>query len=94
MKKYTPHTVVIGGGVIGSSIAYHLSKQGVPVTLIEAGDLASGSSGACDGLVFMQSKKPGIHLRLAMESLKRFESLQSELPVDIEFRKIGGVGDH
>jgi sarcosine oxidase subunit beta len=38
----------------------------------------------------MQSKKPGIHLGLAMESLKRFHFLKKELPVDIEFRQTGG----
>ncbi len=91
MKQNSPHIVIIGGGVIGTSIAYHLAKQEARVTLIEKKDLASGSSGACDGLVFMQSKKPGIHLSLAMESLKRFEVLQTELPMDIEFKKNGGL---
>jgi len=91
MSSKSPHVIIIGGGVIGTSIAFHLARQKVQVTLIDAGDLASGSSGACDGLVFMQSKKPGIHLRLAIESLKRFESLQNELPFDIEFRKTGGL---
>ncbi len=91
MKQTSPHIVIIGGGVIGTSIAYHLAKQEARVTLIEKKDLASGSSGACDGLVFMQSKKPGVHLSLAMESLKRFDALQQELPCDIEFRKTGGL---
>lgn len=91
MKRNSPHILIIGGGVIGTSIAYHLAKKNARVTLIEAGDLASGSSGACDGLVFMQSKKPGIHLSLAMESLKRFDALQKELPFNIEFRKTGGL---
>ena len=90
-KQNSPHIVIIGGGVIGTSIAYHLVKQDVPVTLIEKKDLASGSSGACDGLVFMQSKKPGIHLSLAMESLNRFEDLQKDLPIGIEFKKTGGM---
>lgn len=90
MSTQSPDIVIIGGGVTGTSIAFHLSRKGVPVTLVEAGDLASGSSGSCDGLVFMQSKKPGIHLLLAMESLKRFSTLQAELPVDIEFRQTGG----
>ncbi|WP_300460217.1 FAD-binding oxidoreductase [Desulfobacula sp.] len=91
MKQNSPQIVIIGGGVIGTSIAYHLAKQDACVTLIEKNDLASGSSGACDGLVFMQSKKPGVHLSLAMESLNRFESLQRELPIDIEFKKTGGM---
>ena len=91
MKQTKPHIIIIGGGVIGTAIAHHLAKQDARVTLIEAQDLASGSSGACDGLVFMQSKKPGIHLSLAMESLKRFQTLQRELPVDIEFKQTGGM---
>lgn len=90
MGSGTPHIVIIGGGVIGTAIAWHLAKRTDRVTLIEAGDLASGSSGACDGLVFMQSKKPGVHLHLALESLKRFQSLGKELPLDIEFRQAGG----
>ena len=91
LQHTTPHIIIIGGGVIGTAIAHHLAKQDARVTLIEAHDLASGSSGACDGLVFMQSKKPGIHLSLAMESLKRFQTLQRELPVDIEFKQTGGM---
>ena len=93
MKQTIPRIVIIGGGVIGTAIAHHLTlaKQNAQVTLIEAKDIAAGSSGACDGLVFMQSKKPGIHLSLAIESLKRFQSLQQELPVDIEFKQAGGM---
>jgi len=91
MPESLPHIIIIGGGVIGPSIAWHLTEHHAKVTLIEAGDLASGSSGACDGLVFMQSKKPGIHLELAMESLKKFDALQKTLPFDIEFKQTGGL---
>ena len=83
--------VVIGGGVIGSSVAYHLSKRKMEVLLVEKKGLVSGTSGACDGLVYLQSKRPGAHLKLAMESRKRFDSLQEELGIDIEFRSRGGM---
>jgi glycine/D-amino acid oxidase-like deaminating enzyme len=83
--------VVIGGGVIGASVAYHLARRGVRATLLERGDMASGSSGACDGLVLLQSKRPGIHLRLAMESRGLFDRLTEELPVSIEYRRGGGM---
>ncbi|MDT8379923.1 MAG: FAD-binding oxidoreductase [Desulfotignum sp.] len=87
----SPHILIIGGGVIGTAIACHLAVQGTKITLVEAKDLASGSSGACDGLVFLQSKKPGVHLQMAMESLKRFKKLQKQLPVPMEFIQTGGL---
>jgi sarcosine oxidase subunit beta len=83
--------VVIGSGVIGASVAYHLSKRERSVLVLEKGGLVSGTSGACDGLVYLQSKRPGAHLKLAMESRKRFDSLQQELGLDIEFRSHGGL---
>ena len=83
--------VIIGGGVIGSSIAYHLSKRKIEVVLLEKGDLASGASSACDGLIFLQSKKPGVHLQLALESKKRFDHLGEELEFDIEYKNHGGM---
>ena len=91
MKPSQTDVVVIGAGIIGSSIAYHLARQKLRVILLERGDIASGSSGACDGLVFLQSKKPGIHLRLAMESRRRFGLLIRQLPVPIEYRETGGM---
>ena len=83
--------VVIGGGVIGTSVAYNLSKRNVDVILVEKDDLASGTSGSCDGFVFMQSKKPGIHLEIALESSRIMQSLATELKRDIEYEKNGGM---
>lgn len=91
MVRTRPNVLVIGGGVIGTSIAYHLTRREVRVTLLEQGELASGSSGACDGFVFLQSKNPGVHLQLAMESRKRFEQLIKDLPIPIEFKSTGGM---
>ncbi len=83
--------VVIGGGVIGTSVAYHLARRKAAVVLVERGDLSAGTSGACDGVVFLQSKKPGIHLELAMESRKRFAWLRDALPLPVEYRECGGM---
>lgn len=82
---------VIGAGIIGCSIAYHLSQYELDVTLVERGDIAAGSSGACDGLVFLQSKKPGIHLELAMASRRSFDQLAKSLPEPIEYKPTGGM---
>jgi len=91
MKPLRTDVVVIGAGIIGSSIAYYLSRHKLRVILLDRRDIASGSSGACDGLVFLQSKKPGIHLQLAMESRKRFKHLTQQLPVPIEYKETGGM---
>ena len=50
---------VIGGGVIGASIAHQLARRGHVVAVLERGDGPSGASVACDGFVFLQSKSPG-----------------------------------
>lgn len=42
---------IIGGGIVGISAAYHLSKQGLAVVLCEAGNLAEGSTGFGGGLL-------------------------------------------
>jgi glycine/D-amino acid oxidase-like deaminating enzyme len=83
--------VVIGGGVIGASIAYHLARRKVEVVLLEKGEAASGSSGACGGTIFLQTKSPGPHLQLALESSRRFNHLEQELGVGFEYRRRGGM---
>ena len=78
-------TVVIGGGIIGCSSAYYLTRAGVKVTLIERRGIGEGTSGACDGFVMLQSKHPGLPLRMAMRSAEMYHGLEKELG---EMRKI------
>ena len=47
----TKDVVIIGGGVIGCSIAYYLCKAGVAVTLVEKGDIGAEASSAAAGLL-------------------------------------------
>ncbi|MDR1944368.1 MAG: FAD-binding oxidoreductase [Synergistaceae bacterium] len=83
--------IVVGGGVIGASTAYYLSKRGARVMLVEADVMGSGSSGACDGFVIMQSKAPGPHLRMALASEEMYRTLPEELEYDIEYDGCGGM---
>lgn len=87
-----PDVIVVGGGVIGCSIAFHLAKLGVRVVLLERDQLGSGASGAASGLL-----KPNYDTdsfaRFSMESLGMFSSLAKELKdlggVDIELARSG-----
>ncbi|MFT9496885.1 NAD(P)/FAD-dependent oxidoreductase [Anaerosolibacter sp.] len=83
--------VVIGGGIIGLSIAYQLVKRQKRVIVIEKNEIGSGASGACDDMILLQSKKPGISLEMAMESLDMYKTLSDELGVDIEYENHGGM---
>jgi sarcosine oxidase subunit beta len=81
--------VVVGGGLAGSAIAYHLAMEGVDTLLIEQGDLACGASGANFGLVQVQDAEFGLSLELTLESLDRFSTLEAELDWDLDYREAG-----
>ena len=87
----TSDVIIIGGGIIGASTAYYLSKRNIKTILVEKDDLASGTSGACDGCIFMQSKKLGKHLELALQSAKLYQTLPDELECDIGYKQSGGM---
>ena len=84
-------TVVIGGGIIGCSSAYYLARAGVRVTLIERRGIGEGTSGACDGFVMLQSKHPGLPLRMAMRSAEMYQGLAEELGYETQYRRNGGL---
>ncbi|KAB8061184.1 FAD-dependent oxidoreductase [Janthinobacterium sp. FT14W] len=46
MKRKTPqHIIVIGAGIVGAALAYHLASKGAKVTVVEAGGIACGVTG-------------------------------------------------
>ena len=82
---------IIGGGVIGLATAYYLLKAGKSVVILEKAEIGSGASSSCDDMILLQSKKPGIALTLAMESLEMYRGLTDELGADIGFYSHGGM---
>jgi len=83
--------IVIGAGIIGLSCAYYLTKAGKCVLVLERGQVGSGTSGACDEMILLQSKAPGLSLEMAFVSLDIYRSLQAELGEDLEFETRGGM---
>lgn len=83
--------IVVGCGVIGSSVAYYLSRAGLSVTVVERGDAASGTSSACDGNVLVTDKMPGFDSQMTFESQKLYDKLENELGYDFEYRRLGST---
>ncbi|MGH3090448.1 MAG: glycine oxidase ThiO [Rubrobacteraceae bacterium] len=87
--------VVIGGGVIGCSVAYSAARRGASVALFEAERIASGASGAAAGMLNAQaeSHEPGPLLDLMLESRKMHgplcEALREETGLDPEYVRAG-----
>ncbi|TMC09094.1 MAG: FAD-binding oxidoreductase [Chloroflexi bacterium] len=84
----SPDAVVIGGGVIGCSIAYHLARRGAGVVVIERETLGSQSTGRCAGGVRRQFSS-GPNVAMQQLSVRLLAGLEAETGVDPEFRHIG-----
>ena len=80
--------VVIGGGIIGSSAAYYLSKENVRVTLLERRELASEASGANMGGFCSQVMSDDV-MKLAHQSAQMYRTLSAELECDLELDPTG-----
>ena len=76
--------LIVGGGVIGNSTAYHLAKQGRQVLVIDRSKIADSpaASWASAGGV----RRQGRHLaeaKLAREAIQRWKTLEQELEADL-----------
>ncbi|WP_053367999.1 NAD(P)/FAD-dependent oxidoreductase [Bacillus sp. FJAT-27245] len=83
--------VIIGGGIIGCSIAYYLSKFGKDVTILERGEFVSGTSSRCDGNILAIDKDPGFDSQMSLESQKLVDCLSRELDHPFEYRAPGSI---
>ena len=80
--------VVIGGGVMGVSTAFHLAEAGVDVLLLERDELASGSTSRAAGGVRAQFSDP-VNIALGMRGLELFEDFARRPGGDIGLKQHG-----
>ncbi|MGA9829571.1 MAG: FAD-dependent oxidoreductase [Trebonia sp.] len=83
--------VIIGGGVIGASVAYHLALMGwTDVLLLEQGQLSCGTTWHAAGLVG-QLRATENGTRLVQYSTELYGRLEEETGLSAGFRRCGGV---
>ena len=86
----TADIVIIGGGVMGASAAYHLAKRGMKnIVLLEREEFfGTGATGRCAGGVRYQFSTE-INVRLSLESLPMIECFKEEIGQDVNYRQCG-----
>ena len=78
--------VVVGAGIVGSSIAYHLTKMGAEVTLIERDRPAAHASGRSFAWINASyPKKPYSYHHLSQLSLLAYHRLETEIDIDVRW---------
>ncbi len=81
---------VVGGGILGSTIAHQLSKGDLGVTLYEKDERPSGASVRNFGLVWISGRRGGEELRLALASRKSWIEVSKSIP-EIALRESGSL---
>ncbi|MDB5809557.1 MAG: FAD-dependent oxidoreductase [Betaproteobacteria bacterium] len=90
-------SIVIGGGLVGSAVAYGLTRRGLKVAVLDEGDVAFRASRGNFGLVWVQSKGLGVpeYQRWSRESSMLWDDfsreLKSETGTDTQHEHRGGV---
>lgn len=85
--KTNADILIIGGGVIGTGIAYTMAKSGRSVILLEKGEVCQGAGGATDGIIALHTKTPGVRLQMGLASAGMFPELLDDLGNRCEYRE-------
>lgn len=82
--------VIIGGGVIGCSVAYHLTKLGWrDIVLLEKSELTSGTTWHAAGLVVSGTFSSETMINMAMYTRDLYEKLETETGLSTGFEPVG-----
>ena len=83
--------IIVGGGIIGASIAYHLKCKGAgSVLVVERNELASAASSRAAGLILQASPKP-TKISMAQKTVELIPILKGEQDEDVGFHNVGSV---
>jgi len=88
MQESSAEVVVIGGGVVGASIAFHLAEASVDVALIEKSELGAGStSKAAGGLRTIFSDD--LNIEIALRSIEAYRNFSARPGHEVDFKVHG-----
>lgn len=97
MNRTESDVLVVGGGIVGASLAYGLAKLGLSVRLLDEGDVAFRAARGNFGLVWVQGKGLGVPLyarwtlRAATAWPALARTLLEETGVDVQLEQRGGL---
>lgn len=81
--------IVIGGGVMGTSVLYHLAAAGCTnAVLIERDTIAAGSTSKAAGGIRAQFSDE-LNIRMALENIKRYSAFADDFGIDIDYKQWG-----
>ena len=80
--------VVVGGGAVGTSIAFHLAEEGVDVCLLERDALSSGSTSRAAGGVRTQFSDP-LNIAIGLRAVDAFTRFSERPGGEIDFKQVG-----
>ena len=83
--------VIVGGGILGCSLAYHLAREGwSDCVLIEKGELTSGSTWHAAGQVTHSTSSYGLG-RMAGYAIELYKQIESETGQSVTFHDCGSL---
>ena len=81
--------VIVGAGVMGCSLAFHLARAGVaPIVVVDRGDVGQGATAACAGGIRAQFSTE-VNVRIGMEAKRVLAGFEKETGASADFRPVG-----
>jgi glycine/D-amino acid oxidase-like deaminating enzyme len=86
--------VVVGAGIVGVCCAWELHARGVAVTLVDRGEVSSGTTGLGEGNVLCSDKEPGPEFDLTLAGLDVYDEIDDHLGEVARIRRKGALIVH